>query len=581
MRFSELFTRTLRDAPADAELISHRLALRAGLARPVAAGIYAMLPLGQRVKRKIEAILRDEMEAIGGQEVSLPVVHPAELWQATGRWDTFGSVLQKVTSDSGREYALGPTHEEIVGFLAGHEIESYKRLPQHIYQIQTKYRNEPRARGGLIRLREFTMKDAYSLHTDYDDLDRFYELMYAAYLSIFARVGLDVIPVEADTGAMGGRLSHEFVLPHDQGEDSFVRCDHCGYAANVEVAKFRLDQPHAVEWLPVEKVATPDCKTIQDVADFLGVPTSQTLKAVFFVLERAGQPDEFVFVVVRGDLEINEIKLLNALGGVGELRAATDDEILATGAVPGYASPMGLKPGVRVIADESVRIGANFVAGANDEGYHLTGVNIPRDFDPAHVANLSEAYDGAICARCGVGALHIERAIELGHCFKLGTRYSETLGITYLDERGEPHPVVMGSYGIGLERLMAAIIETHHDEHGIIWPGSIAPFDVHIVTLGADSVYAETGARLCGDLRAAGFDVLLDDRIGESAGVKFADADLIGIPLRLTVSKKALEQGGIEAKWRHESERMIVPMDDVVGWVEDSMQIHKQDVLLS
>jgi prolyl-tRNA synthetase len=394
--------------------------------------------------------------------------------------------------------------------------------------------------------------------------------MYSAYLSIFARVGLDVIPVKADTGAMGGRLSHEFVLPHSQGEDSFVRCDHCGYAANMEVAQFRLDQPEAVEWLPLDKVATPDCKTIQEVADFLGVPTSQTLKAVFFVLERAGQADEFVFVVVRGDLEVNEIKLLNALGGWGELRPATDEEILAAGAVPGYASPMGLKPGVRVVADESVRFGANFVAGANDEGYHLTGVNIPRDFDPALVVGISEAADGAICARCGVGALHIERAIELGHCFKLGTRYSEAVGITYLDERGEPQPVVMGSYGIGLERLMAAIIEMHHDEQGIIWPVSVAPFDVHIITLGAEPIYAETGAKLCADLQAAGFDVLLDDR-SESAGVKFADADLIGIPLRLTVSKKALEKGGVEAKWRHEAERLIVPLDEMINWVQQSL----------
>jgi prolyl-tRNA synthetase len=572
MRLSDLFTRTLRDAPADAELVSHRLAVRAGLVRPVAAGVYALMPLGWRVLRKIEGIVRGEMEAIDGQEVRLPVVHPAELWQATGRWDSFGPVLQKFEGEGGRTFVLGPTHEEVVAALAAREIDSYRQLPQHLFQIQTKYRSEPRARGGLVRLREFTMKDAYSLHADLDGLDRFYERMYAAYRRIFERVGVEAIPVEADSGAMGGRASHEFVIRHEQGEDSFARCGVCGYTANIEVAQFALPQPEPVELLPVRKVATPDCRTIQDVADFLGVPTAQTLKAVFFVRERPAQPGEFVFVVVRGDLEVNEVKLINALGG-GTLRPATDEEILATGAVPGYASPLGLRPGVTVIADRSVRVGANFVAGANDEGYHLTGVNLPRDFDPAQVADIAEAFDGAICGRCGQGHLRTERAIELGHCFKLGTRYSEAVGVMFQDESGVAHPVVMGSYGIGLERLMAAIIEAHHDDHGILWPSSVAPFGVHVVSLGKEPDVAETAARLYADLRAAGIDALLDDR-QESPGVKFADADLIGVPLRLTVSKKALAAGGIEVKRRDRQEREIVPLDQVIAWVREQVGGH-------
>lgn len=565
MRLSDLFTRTLRDAPADAELVSHKLAVRAGLVRPIAAGVYALMPLGWRVLRKIEAILREEMDAIGGKEVRLPVVHPAELWQATGRWETFGPALQKFTAESGREYALGPTHEEVIAALAAREIDSYKQLPQHLYQIQTKYRNEPRARGGLIRLREFTMKDAYSLDADDAGLDRFYPRMVAAYARIFERVDVPALAVEADSGAMGGGVSHEFMLVHEAGEDSFARCDACGYAANLEAAQFALPVPSQVPLQPLQKVATPDCTTIQAVADFLGVPTSQTLKAVFFVQERPSAPGRFVFAVIRGDLEVNEVKLLRALGG-GMLRAATDDEIMATGAVPGYASPMGLPPEVTVVADRSVRAGANFVAGANDAGYHLTGVNVPRDFDPALVADIAAAFDGATCARCGQGALRVEPAIELGHCFKLGTRYSEAAGVTYTDETGAERLVVMGSYGIGLERLMAAIIETHHDEWGIIWPKSIAPFDVHLLTLGKDPQPGEIAARLYEDLRAAGLDVLLDDR-AESAGVKFADADLIGIPVRLAVSSKALAAGGVEAKRRDSAERVIVPLDEVAAWV--------------
>jgi len=561
MRLSELFTRTLRDAPSDAELPSHQLAVRAGLARPLAAGIYALMPLGWRVIRRIEAILREEMDALGGQEVRLPMVQPAEIWQATGRWETFGPALQTFASDAGREYALGPTHEDVVAALAAREIDSYKQLPQHIYQIQTKYRNEPRPRGGLVRLREFTMKDAYSMHADAADLDRFFEQMRAAYIRIFARVGVDAVAVEADSGAMGGRDSVEFLAPHDEGEAAFVTCDACDYAANLDVATFALDALPEAAPQTLEKVATPGCETIQDVAAFIGVPTAQTLKAVFFAHERPAEPDRLVFAGIRGDLEVNEVKLVNALGG-GELRAATDDEIRAVGAVPGYASPLGLADEVAVVADASVRAGANFVAGANEAGYHVTGLNIPRDWAPQFVTDIAEAPDGARCARCERGRLRITRAIELGHCFKLGTRYSEPVGIHYHGEDGALHPVVLGSYGIGLERLMAVAIEAHYDDWGIIWPPNIAPFDTHIVALGKEPETLALAARLADDLERAGFAVLLDDR-SESPGVKFADADLIGAPLRLTVSQKALAQGGVEAKWRDARERQIVSLDAV------------------
>ncbi len=568
MRFQQLFGKTLRDAPADAEMVSHQLALRAGLVRPLTAGIYSWLPLGLRVVRRVSDVIREEMDAIGGQEMVMPVVHPAEIWQQSGRWDDFGEVMLKIRNRDGREFALGPTAEEVVAALAAREVESHRDLPRVVYQIHTKYRDEARPRGGLIRLREFLMKDAYSLDRSVEDLDEFYDAIYAAYLRIFARVGLSVNPLDADAGAMGGKGGHEFAMAHPQGEDRFARCEVCGYTANVEVARFLPSQSEPAELAPVVKVATPDCRTIEDVASFIGVPTKQTLKAVFFMRDET----EFVFVVIRGDLEVNEARLRNALGG-GVLRAAAEDEIRAAGAEPGYASPLGLSvrgegqdDGVTVIADRSIENGANFVAGANEEGFHLTGVNFPRDVIVTRVADIGEAYDGAICGKCGEGVLHIERAIELGHCFKLGTRYSESAGVTFQDETGKPRPVVMGSYGIGIERLIAAIIEAHHDDYGIIWPQSVAPFDVHIVTLGKEEECQERGRSLYAGLRAAGLAVLLDDRT-ERPGVKFSDADLIGVPLRLTVSQRALERGVIEGKWRHDSERFDIPLNGLVGAV--------------
>jgi len=568
---SQVFGRTLREPPADAELISHQLALRAGLVRFLGAGLYSYLPLGWRVVRRIEAILRQEMDGLGAQEMLMPVMHPAELWQATGRWESIGPALVRVKDRSGRDYALAMTHEEVVAELARREIQSYRDLPCAVYHIQTKVRDEPRPRGGLLRVREFRMKDAYSLDADADGLDVFYSRILAAYQRIFARCDLHPIPVEADTGMMGGADSHEFMLLHPNGEDTIIRCAACGYAANVERATFRLAP---IEPQPLEEphpITTPDCETIADVAAFVGVPTSQTLKAVFYATdEKVG----LVFVVIRGDLEVNETKLRNLLGS-GELRPATDKEIRATGAEPGYASPVNLRvrethdgPGVLVVADRSIEVGSNFVAGANRPGTHLTGVNYPRDFGVTLLADIAQAQTGYLCAHCG-GMLAAESAIELGHCFKLGTRYSNAVGATYLDPEGHERPVVMGSYGIGVGRLMAAVIETHHDEHGIVWPPAIAPFDVHLLTLGSDEAVQTCAEEIYADLTGfgkpvrSGLEVLYDDR-RESAGVKFADADLIGCPVRATVSKRSLKAGGVELKARWAKERRVVKLESLV-----------------
>jgi len=434
-----------------------------------------------------------------------------------------------------------------------------------VFHIQTKVRDEPRPRAGILRVREFRMKDAYSLHADADDLDRFYPQILAAYRRIFSRCGLEFVEVEADTGIMGGADSHEFMLPHPAGEDRLIRCPECGYAANLERAEFRLPDVPEVSLEEPRPVATPGCATIADVAAFVGVPTSQTLKAVFYALERLGEEPELVFVVIRGDLEVNEVKLCNLLGG-GELRAATDAEIRAAGAEPGYASPVGLAvrasrsgSGVLVMGDRSIEAGANFVAGANREGYHLTGINHERDFSVSLLGDVAQAFTGAQCARCS-GALETESAIELGHCFKLGTRYSEALGVTCLDPAGRPVPVVMGSYGIGVGRLMAAVIEVHHDEHGIVWPAALAPFDVHLVGLTQSEGERALAEGVYDLLQRQGLEVLYDDR-DERAGVKFADADLIGCPVRITVSRRSLGAGGAEVQTRREKGQEVIPLD--------------------
>jgi prolyl-tRNA synthetase len=480
----------------------------------------------------------------------------------------------KIKATGERDFVMSPTHEEVVVDLALRDIESHRDLPRLVYHISKKYRDEPRARGGLIRMREFIMKDAYSLDPSEESLDAFYPSMVQAYLNIFDRCGVTVTPVEADVGAMGGKSSHEFVMPHPQGEDSFIACVNCDYAANVEAAQFvREGQPPA-ELDKLTRLATPECRTIADVAAFVGVPTSQTVKAVFYWFTPAARAEadgRLVFGLVRGDLELNEVKLINALGG-GELRPATEAEIRAVGAVPGYASAIGLAvapergaPGVVVAADSSLQNGGNFVVGANEEGYHYTGANYPRDLNVTFIADLAQADTGHQCPRCG-GRIEARRAIEAGHCFKLGVRYTAPVNATYLDENNQPRLIYMGSYGIGLDRLMAIIVERHHDDDGIVWPAAVAPYDIHLMVVGRADETRPIGDDLYARLGQAGFAVLYDDR-DISAGVKFKDADLIGVPVRVAVAARSLAEGGVEVKRRHERERTIVPLAELISFL--------------
>ncbi len=571
MRLSRSFGKTLREAPAEAELISHQLLIRANFIRPAGAGIYSFMPFGYRVIRKIWDIMAEEMNAIDGQEMWMPNLHPAALWQATGRWGQV-DVLFKLKGSGNREYALSATHEEIVVDLALRDIESYRDLPKMVYHISKKFRDEPRPRGGLIRLREFIMKDAYTLDRSEQALDEYYPDMIQAYYNIFNRSGVPTVAINADVGAMGGKTSQEFTVPHPQGEDLFIQCNNCDYAANVEAAEFVREGEKPVSLAELVKVETPDCKTIADVAAFVGVPTSQTLKCVFYwwrpsYVEKPGE-GRLVFALVRGDLDINDTKLVNAVGG-GFLRAATEEEIRAIGAVPGYASGIGMapakdltSPGVMIVADESIHYGGNYVVGANEDPWHYTGANYGRDFSVSKIADIAQAATGHKCPQCG-GQIEAKRAIEVGHCFKLGTRYSAAVNATYLDEDGQPQLIYMGSYGIGLDRLMAVIVELHNDKDGIIWPDSVAPYQVHLVHIGKEGDGTKEKAEaLYADLTAAGVEVLYDDRDGLGAGVKFKDADLIGIPWRVTLSARSLEQGGVEVKRRSESERRILPIEE-------------------
>jgi prolyl-tRNA synthetase len=569
MRMSTMFGRTLRETPADAEMASHQLLLRAGMIRTLGAGIYSYLPLGYRVKAKVEMILRQEMDAIGAQEMLMPVVHPAEVWQASGRWASVDETLLRFQDRTAHDMVLAMTHEEVIAHLLEREIESYRQLPALVYHIQIKFRDERRPRGGLVRVREFTMKDAYSAHTDVEDLETFYPTMLKAYEDVFRRCALDPIAVEADSGIMGGSASHEFVLLNPEGEDTIVLCTSCDYAANAERAQLTKRPPDPAQGPEeVREVATPGCKTIEDVARYVGVPTERTLKAVFF---RTEEPEpRLIFTVIRGDLEVNEVKLSHVVGDV-PLRPAEEDEIRAVGAVPGYASPIGVH-GAVVVADDSLLLGGRFVAGANREGYHLVGVQYGRDLTADVVADIALARAGDACPRCE-GALRVERGIELGHCFKLGSRYTAARGITYLDADGAEHPIVMGSYGIGVDRLVAAIVEEHHDEYGICWPASVAPYLIHLVSLAREGEEWEQAETLYAMLGADGIDVLYDDRAGPSAGVKFNDADLIGCPLRLTVSRRSLSKGGVEAKWRDEDERVVIRADAVGAYLREGLSV--------
>jgi prolyl-tRNA synthetase len=561
MRLSKLFGKTQKETPAEAETISHRLLLRAGMIHQVAAGVYSYLPLGWRVLNKIASIIRNEMDKAGGQELMMPVLQPLELWQETGRDQAFGKGLFTLTDRRERQLVLGPTHEEVITELAKYNVQSYRDLPLLLYQIQTKFRDEPRPRGGLIRIREFTMKDLYSFDADEEGLNQSYAKMLTAYKNIYDRCGLPSLLVEADSGAIGGKESHEFMVITEGGEDEIIYCDKCKYAANAEKAESQKSQLESGQPLPVEEVATPGAGTIEQVANFLKIDKSHTLKAVFYIAD-----GKLVFVVIRGDIEVNEVKLKNALAGA-DLRLATEAEVIKAGIVAGAASPIGIK-GMKIVADDSITLGANFVAGANKPETHLRNVNYPRDFKADLVTDIARARAGDGCPRCE-GRLLSTRGIEVGHVFKLGTFLSQKLGALFIDPSGVSHPIIMGCYGIGLDRLLAAAIEHNHDDKGIIWPMSIAPYQLYLCPLSMENKkVAATAEKLYAELGAEGLEVLYDDR-SESAGVKFNDADLLGIPVRVTVSPRTLEKDSVEIKRRSEKEAELVPLKGIAAKLKE------------
>ncbi|HYM83983.1 MAG TPA: proline--tRNA ligase [Candidatus Dormibacteraeota bacterium] len=558
MRLSHLFFATLRDDPADAEMPSHRLLVRAGYVRQLGSGIYSLLPLGFRVTQRVEQVIREELDRIGGQEMEMPVVHPAELWRETGRYDSIGPEMARFEDRAGRDMVLAMTHEEVVADLLRDIVKSYRQLPMIVYHFQTKFRDEPRSRGGLIRVREFVMKDSYSCDRDEAGLDVSYWLHYDAYKRIFERLGLETIAVSSDVGMMGGSLAHEFMVLNPAGEDVLVICPACDYAANRQVALVGKPAPAVEAPLPAEEVAPPGPTTIASLAEYLGVGGDRTAKAAFFV---AGD-GRFVVAIVRGDFEVNETKLVNAIRATGGLRPAHVDEIRERGMEPGYGSPIGARDAL-VVVDELVARSPNLVAGANREGFHLRNVNVGRDYAPDVVADITNAREGDPCPRCGT-ALILRNGIEVGNIFKLGTKYTQALGALYLGEDGQRRPVVMGSYGIGLGRNVACVVEAHHDEKGIVWPEEVAPYPAHLVAIGAerDPHVTEVADRLHQLAIGAGREILYDDR-AESPGVKFADADLLGMPTILTVSPRSLAAGGVEVKDRRTGERVVRPIEEV------------------
>ena len=569
MKMSRYFLHTLREAPSDAETAGHRLLLRAGGIDQLMAGVYTYLPLGWRVKRKVEQAVREEMDRAGGIEIHMPALQPLDIWEQSGRADSMGPVLFRLRDQRERALALGPTHEEVVTKLFASHARSYRDVPVTLYQIQTKFRDEARPRGGLVRVREFTMKDAYSFDMDEAGLDASYGAMYETYGRIFDRCGVPTIAVEADSGAIGGKDSREFMFLTEIGEDVIVRCDRCDYAANTEKAEFRRISAAAEAPQAIEEVATPGTTTIEALAALLSVPASKTAKAVLYMATDPHDilsPAQPVFVVVRGDMQVNEIKVRNQLHGV-ELRPMTEVEARAHGIVPGYASPIGIGAGVQVIVDVAVAESVNLVTGANREGFHLRNVNHGRDWSaaPDDVIDCALAEVGYGCPRCE-GMLTAARGIEMGHVFRLGRIYSEAFEVTVLDESGAQIVPIMGCYGIGVDRIIAAAVEQNHDEKGIIWPATIAPFDAHLVGLGLgrDAALAADAEALYVELQAAGLEVLFDDR-DESPGVKFNDADLLGLPLRVTVSSRNQTAGIVEVQRRDDGDAEKIARDEVVA----------------
>jgi prolyl-tRNA synthetase len=560
MRWTTSFIPTLREDPADAEAVSHRLMVRAGLVRQLTAGIYVYLPLGQRAIDKVNAIIREEMNGIGGQEITMPVLHPAELWQQSGRWYDIKDEMFRLKDRHGRDMCLGMTHEEVIAWLAAKEIRSYRELPQVWYQIQTKERDEARPRSGVLRTREFWMKDAYTLDVDEAALAVAYDRQKDAYVRIFQRAGLTFHVAESDVGMMGGLGAHEFMAPSDAGEDEIARCQGCGYAANVELARSRPPASPVstdAEGFP-EEVPTPGVRTIAEVCQLLGVGPAETIKSLLYV-----GPSGPVLALVRGDQQLHEKKLARLLGG--EVRSAHPDEVRAAlGAPVGSVGPVGVT--LPIVADEVLGDGA-YVAGANREGVHLRGVRPGRDFT-AQYADLHVAQAGDDCPTCDA-SLVVERVIEVGNIFKLGTRYSAKLGATYLDEQGQAHPIVMGCYGIGPARIVASSIEQRHDADGIVWPWSIAPAQVLILPVNPKQApVRDTAERLYAELGAAGFEVILDDR-DERPGVKFKDADLLGIPIRVTVGALLGREGKVEVRMRRDRRDVAVAPDGVVAAIRD------------
>jgi len=561
MKLSNFFYTTLREIPSDAQLPSHIFLMRGGYIKPLSTGIYSILPLGLRVIRKIENIIREEMNAIGGLEADLPVVQTAELWSEAGRYQAIGDELLRFKDRNDHNMVLAMTHEEAITDMARYVLSSYKQLPFMLYQFKTKYRDEARARGGLIRVREFEMKDAYSFHATAEDLDKYYELEYKAYQNIFRRVGIEPVIVQSDTGIMGGKIAHEFMLDTPNGEDYLIICKHCGYQANREIAEFKRqiaagadlrvcpNYPH-----DLEKIATPNKKTIEEVCEFLNANPESSGKCVFFDVD-----GKLVTVVVQGNLEVSETKLRNYLKSK-VLIPASEELIRASGMEPGYASPINAK-NCRIIVDTGAAESADLIVGANEEGYHLKHCIPKRDFANFETADIAEAAENCICAKCG-NPLTETRGIELGNIFKLGTKFSENMGCVFTDANGEVKPAIMGCYGIGVGRLMASVIESSHDDFGPVWPISIAPFHVLIVPIAKDSEILQIAEQLEKELTEQGIEVLVDDR-DERPGVKFKDGDLWGIPIRIAIGKKGLAENKVEWKLRNSKEIEMVPVAEL------------------
>ncbi len=574
MRMSKLVGRRIKEEPRDAQVVSHRFILRGGYARMVSTGIYSILPLGRRITKKIEKIIREEMDAIDGQEILMPVVLPRTLWEESGRYDSVGEELLRFKDRNGKDMLLAMTHEEAVVHLVRTEINSYKQLPAMVYQIQRKYRDEARPRAGLIRVREFTMKDAYSFHETWECLEGYYEKAHEAYSNIFKRVGLkDVVSIKSDSGMMGGAVSHEFMAITDSGEDTLFMSQGREYKANREIATAAWNFPGG-EAMELEKVKTPGKKTIEDVSEFLGVKPANTGKAVFYVDEN----DSLIFVMIRGDFEVNELKLKKLLK-INQLEFASDEKIKEAGAHPGYASPIGINKGrVKIIVDRSVAESANLVVGANEEDYHFKNFNIERDLGSVEIAEIATVRKGDPCPITGEPLIE-SRGIEVGNIFQLGTKYSEPMNCTYLDKNGKSKPMIMGCYGIGIGRTMASVIEQAHDEYGPVWPMSIAPFHVHICALNIkkDEV-REASEKFYNELLDLGVEVLFDDR-GEKAGFMFNDADLIGIPIRVIISPKTLKENNMaELKRRGCRDAELVSLDGLSRILNDKIKVELSEL---